>query len=405
MSGAPTLAVRQERLALAARLVSWPGALAVLVLAAAWRGLVVAASPLALAVPARRRAARPVAAAATRARTFLRGTWRYLAFASDTFPALDGTSRGEGESPGPWHEARRRLCKSRIALVSWIGTCLYLYVAIAAQLGWIAADFRTGDRDAVFLAPQGLSGPYALGTEQLGRSVLSLALRGTTTAMWIGTVSALLSCAIGTALGAVAGYFGRWVDTVVVWLYTTIESIPYLLLLLAFAYVLKKNPGFVEAYEGSFLSRELGVSLGLFTMVLALGTTSWVGVCRTVRGEFLRQRERDYVVAARALGVPVGRIVFRHVLPNVFHLVLVSFSLLFVSAVKFEVILSFLGLGMEAGEASWGAMISQARLELLREPMVWWQLTTATAFMFGLVLCVNLFADALRDALDPRLKT
>jgi peptide/nickel transport system permease protein len=140
-------------------------------------------------------------------------------------------------------------------------------------------------------------------------------------------------------------------------------------------------------------------------MIFTIGVTSWVGICRSVRGEFIRQRDRDYVTAARAVGIPTRRIVFRHVLPNTFHLVLVSFSLLFIGAIKFEVILSFLGLGLEPGEASWGSMISQAKLELLRTPSVWWQLTTATVFMFGLVLCVNLFADALRDALDPRLKT
>jgi peptide/nickel transport system permease protein len=135
-----------------------------------------------------------------------------------------------------------------------------------------------------------------------------------------------------------------------------------------------------------------------------MGLTSWVGVCRTVRAEFIRQRDRDYVTAARALGLPTSNILFKQILPNVFHLVLVSFSLLLVSAIKFEVILSFLGLGLDPEEASWGSMISQAKLELLREPSVWWQLTTATVFMFGLVLFVTLFAAALRDALDPRLK-
>jgi peptide/nickel transport system permease protein len=399
---APPAPLHRGGLALAARIVSWPASVLLLALGGLWRAAALLLSPLACLRRSPLR--RAVAGAARRLRTYLAGAGRYLGFTTDVFPALDGTHRGEGESPGPWHEARRRLCRSRVGLLSWIGTCLYLYVALAAQTGLLAADFRVGAKDAEFLAPQWLSGPYALGTDQLGRSVLSLALRGTTTAMWIGTVAALLSCAIGTVLGAVAGYFGKWVDAVVVWLFTTVESIPYLLLLLAFAYVLKKNPGFVTWYESGVPARDLHVSLGLFTMVVALGATSWVGVCRTVRGEFLRQRDRDYVVAARALGVPVGRIVFRHVLPNVLHLVIVSFSLLFVSSVKFEVILSFLGLGMEAGEASWGAMISQARLELLREPMVWWQLTTATVFMFGLVLCVNLFADALRDALDPRMK-
>ena len=239
----------------------------------------------------------------------------------------------------------------------------------------------------------------------MGLDVWKLALRGTTTALWIGAIAATLSCVIGTVLGALAGYFGRWVDVLIVWIYTTLESIPYLLLLLAISYALKSNPDFGKWYGDTFLARRLGISVGLFRLVVTLGLTSWVGVCRTVRGEMLRHRDRDYVTAARALGIPTTRIIFRHLVPNVFHLVLVSFSLLFVGSIKSEVILSFLGLGLDPGEASWGQMIAQAKLELLRSPdPVWWQLTGATVFMFFLVLCVNLFADALRDALDPKLK-
>ena len=135
-----------------------------------------------------------------------------------------------------------------------------------------------------------------------------------------------------------------------------------------------------------------------------IGLTRWTGVCRQVRGEFIRQRDLDYVTAARALGVPTRRIIFRHVFPNVMHLVLISFSLLFIGAIKYEVVLTFLGVGVGAGEASWGAMINEAKLELVSEPTKWWQLTAATLMLFGLVLCVNLFVDALRDALDPRLR-
>jgi len=124
-----------------------------------------------------------------------------------------------------------------------------------------------------------------------------------------------------------------------------------------------------------------------------------------VRGEIIKLRELEYVTAGRSLGLPTSRLLFKHVLPNAFHLVLVSFSLLFISAIKFEVVLSFLGLGLEPEEASWGAMIRQGAQELIRTPSVWWQITAATVAMFGLVLAVNLLADAMRDALDPRLKT
>ena len=337
---------------------------------------------------------------------YARGWAGYLSFRQDRIPPLTGNPAYLRESPGPWHEARRRLCKSQAALWSWIGIALFVYVAVAAHVGWIAPSYDVAvDKNDVYVPPQWLSGPYFLGTEQLGLDVWKLTLRGTTTALWIGSVSAILSCTIGTVLGALAGYFGRWVDVGIVWIYTTLESIPYLLLLLAISFVLKSNPKFGVWYGETFFAKDLQISLGLFRLIFTLGITSWVGVCRTVRGEMLRHRDRDYVVAARALGIPTRSVIFRHLLPNVFHLVIVSFSLLFVGAIKSEVILSFLGVGLEPGEASWGQMISQARLELLRSPdPVWWQLTGATVFMFFLVLCVNLFSDALRDALDPKLK-
>lgn len=388
---APAAAPRRPALlANVARVVSWP-------LSAF--GLVAGLVLRVVLFPLHRLSGRPF-----EGRAYLAQAAAYLGFRSNRFPPLVAPVPSPAQSPGPWNEARRRMNKSRVALVSWIGTCLYVYVAVAAQMGWVASGFAVGDREAVFAPPAWFAGAHPLGTDQLGRDVLALAVRGVTTAMWIGVLSAALSSAIGTVMGAVAGYFGRWVDVAIVWLYTTLESIPYLLLLLAFNFVLRKSGWFVEWYEGTFLATTLKLSLGVSTIVLTLGLTSWVGVCRTVRAEFIRQRDRDYVTAARALGLPTSNILFKQILPNVFHLVLVSFSLLLVSAIKFEVILSFLGLGLDPEEASWGSMISQAKLELLREPSVWWQLTTATVFMFGLVLFVNLFADALRDALDPRLK-
>ena len=337
-------------------------------------------------------------------RRYLGAAGRYLTFQGERFPSVFGDVRAEDESPGPWYEARRRLKKSHVAMASAMGFVMYFYVGLAAQAGWIAADWQNEPTDRAYAAP----GEYAdapLGCNVMGRNVLSLTLKSAGTALWIGTIAAGLSCLIGAVLGALAGFFGGWVDDVIVWLYTTITSIPYLLLLIAFSFALKSRPDLKAAIQDSFLSEQLGLSLGLFTIVLAIGLTSWVGTCRVVRGEFIKMRDQEFVAAGRALGLSNARIMFKHILPNVFHLVLIGFSLLFVSAIKFEVILSFLGLGLEPGQASWGVMIDAGAQELIRTPSVWWQITSATVALFGLVLCVNLLADTLRDALDPRLKT
>ncbi len=339
---------------------------------------------------------------ARRWKAFAVGGLRYLGFQSDEFPPFHGRVRRAGESHGPWWEAKRRLKKSHVAMLSVIIFVLYIHVGLLAQVGVIASDFRETTKGSEFASP-GKEG-FALGADQLGRDVLSIALRGATTALWIGLFAAMLSSFIGMGLGALAGYFGGWVDDLIVWAYTTLSAIPYLLLLMAFSFVFRNNEGVTLWYRESFLYEDWNVSMGLFTIILAIGLTSWVSTCRIVRAEFIKHRDRDYVLAALAMGLPTRRVIFRHVLPNVFHLVLITFSLLFIGAIKFEVILSFLGLGLEPSEASWGNMISAGAGELLRADTVWWGITTATVFLFGLVLSVNLFADALRDALDPRLR-
>jgi ABC-type dipeptide/oligopeptide/nickel transport system permease subunit len=259
--------------------------------------------------------------------------------------------------------------------ISIIG--LYFFAAILAATGLVASHFQ----DAIGPAYQAPGKIYLLGTDVLGRSVLARLIHGARLSLWVGFLSTGIAIPIGVLLGLVAGMSRRWADTLIVWLYTTLDAIPTLLLLLSLALLLPTGKGLV-------------------TVCLALGTTSWVTTCRIVRGEVMRQRELPYVRSARAIGVSTWRIAWRHVLPNLWHVVLVQASLVFVYAVKSEVILSYLGVGI-VDRPSWGVMIDDARVELIGRG-AWWQFAGATAALFILVLAFNLFSDALKEALDPR---
>lgn len=260
-----------------------------------------------------------------------------------------------------------------------------LYAAAAAAGAAIAWQARAKDVTPAYqrtnlsraYQPPG-RWPYPLGTDGLGRDVFGRLLQGTRMAFVVGLVTSLIAIPLGVALGLAGGYLGGRTDDAIVWLYTTVASVPGLLLILAIA---------------------LLVGRGLVGVCLGIGLTTWVGVCRLVRAETLRQRELDYVAAARALGAGPLRILLRHLLPNLFHLVIVTFTLRFPAAIGTEVFLSFLGLGAQ-GEPSWGTMIANGRLRLWQG--AWWELTFASLAVFGLVLAFNLLGDALRDALDPR---
>jgi peptide/nickel transport system permease protein len=225
------------------------------------------------------------------------------------------------------------------------------------------------------------------GTDIQGRSVFWRTIYGSKVALILTVVTSVISLTIGSVLGIAAGYFGGWIDVVVVWLFTTLSSIPWILLVIAMAYAL-------QSYDS------LKILLGLPVIILAMGLTDWVGLCRLLRGEVLKHRERDYVMAARAAGAGTPRILFQHILPNVFHLVIITFSLGAIGYVQAEVVLTFLGLGI-SDRPSWGRMIDDSKVEMLRG--VWWQLAAATAAIFVLCMALNFLGDALRDALDPRL--
>jgi ABC-type dipeptide/oligopeptide/nickel transport system permease subunit len=278
-----------------------------------------------------------------------------------------------------WSDARSRLKRDPIAMISFAVICAYLLLALFCATGVAFQGYATVDNHLAYQEP---SAQHWFGTDLFGRDVLARAAHGTITSLTVGFFGAALSVLIGTILGAMAGYFGGVADELIVWFYTTIDTIPYILLVVAFSFV---------------------AGPGLSTLCLAIGLTSWIRHCRVVRSEFLKQREREYVHAATALGAGHLRRIFLHILPNTFHLILINFTLAFITAVKSEVILSYLGLGVRPGTPSWGMMISDAKLELSRE--VWWGLAAATIFMFFLVLAFTLFNDALRDALDPKLKS
>jgi ABC-type dipeptide/oligopeptide/nickel transport system permease subunit len=279
-----------------------------------------------------------------------------------------------------WMDATRRLMKDRVGLLAFSVIVGYLVMAGLCAAGILFPDFAVTHDQIAYQAP---SSQHWLGTDLFGRDVFARAAHGTVTSLTIGFFGAGLAVVLGTLLGALAGYFGGVVDDLIVWLYTTFDTIPYILLVVAFSFV---------------------VGPGLSTLCLAIGLTSWISHCRILRAEFMKHRDREYVQGAKAMGAGHLRRIFVHILPNTLHLVLINFTLGFVSAVKAEVILSYLGVGVKTGTPSWGVMISDANLELVREPGVWWGLAAATIFMFFLVLAFTLFNDALRDALDPKLK-
>lgn len=227
-----------------------------------------------------------------------------------------------------------------------------------------------------------LKSTLIFGADKWGQDVLKKTIKGAETSIIVGLVSALLAVTLGTLLGAISGYFGGWVDDILNWFYNIFTSIPYLLLVLAIAAVLQQK--------------------GILSIVLILGLTGWTGVYRLIRAEYMKHTAREYVLAAKAIGVGHFRRMFIHIFPNVSHIALVQMSILVVSFIKSEVILSFLGFGVPVGVVSWGSMLNEAQSELLLGK--WWQLVAASVAMAVLVTAFSMFTDALRDALDPKLK-
>jgi oligopeptide transport system permease protein len=335
------------------------------------------------------------------------------------------------KSEGVWHAAWRRFKSDRVGLVSLIVVAGFLLLILLSSMGLVAKNWQ--NEVGVPDAPPSFMGPaapqaaaeaqagqtkegarvdlsdidplaprykeweerakqfqtvetvkadtLAFGADRLGRDVLSKAVKGTEISVFVGVMAALVATLIGTGLGACAGFFGGKVGDLLEWLYNVFESIPQILLIFAFATVAGR---------------------GVQSVVIILALTGWTQMYRQVRAEFIKHSSREYVRAAEAIGAGSASRMFRHILPNVSHVVLVRMSLLTVGFIKSEVILSYLGLGVRVDQVSWGTMLAEAQAELILGH--WWQLVAATFFMAVFVTAFSLMADAMRDALDPKLR-
>ncbi len=331
-------------------------------------------------------------------------------------------------SEGVWRASGRRLRKDRLGVASLVVVALFVLMIVLAATGLVAKDWQkevgVASAPPTFMGPAAVtqkeqiaqpSGPpvdisavdplaprykewaeraaqyktvetpkadtLPFGADRLGRDVLAKALKGTQTSVFVGLLAAVVATVIGTILGALGGFFGGKVGDFLEWLYSVFTSIPDILLILSFAVI-------------------FGRGIGSVAIILAL--VGWTGVYRQVRAEFIKHSTRDYVRSAEAIGASTASRMFRHILPNVSHVILVRMSLLVVGFIKYEVILSYLGLGVGVDDVSWGTMLAEAQSELILG--YWWQLAAATIFMAVFVTAFSLMTDALRDALDPKLR-
>ncbi|MFZ2726260.1 MAG: ABC transporter permease [Methylococcaceae bacterium] len=240
---------------------------------------------------------------------------------------------------------------------------------------------------------------HVFGTDKVGEDVFYQSIKSIRTGLVIGTLTTLIMLPMAIIFGILAGFFRGWVDDAIQYIYTTLNAIPSVLLIAASILMVQV---YMANHEQNFTSILVRSDTRLLFLCLILGVTSWTGLCRLLRAETLKLREMDYVQAAYALGVKQHTILIRHILPNVMHIVICSVVLDFSALVLAEAVLSYINIGVDPTTYSWGNMINGARLEVAREPIVWWSLTAAFVFMFALVLAANLFADTVQNAFNPR---
>lgn len=300
------------------------------------------------------------------------------------------------------------LAKAWVGFIKGTGVVIILFYAY--HWLWQRVFFRNKAVNTVFMTLFFLvAGSYMLvelssyyhvmGTDKVGEDVFFQTIKSIRTGLVIGSLTTLIMLPLAIVFGILAGFFRGWVDDVIQYIYTTLNSIPGVLLIAASILMVQV---YMANHQEQFTSLVARADMRLLFLCLILGVTSWTGLCRMLRAETLKLREMEYVQAAQALGVPPRVILYRHILPNVMHIVLISVVLDFSSLVLAEAVLSYVNIGVDPTTYSWGNMINGARLEMAREPVVWWSLAASLLFMFSLVLAANLFADSVRDAFDPR---
>jgi len=276
----------------------------------------------------------------------------------------------------------RKLLTGGCALPWHVALAVFAVLAMLVAVVWLVAPYY-----------------HLLGTDKVGQDVFYQAVKSIRTGLVIGTLTTVVMLPFALWLGISAGYFRGWIDDVIQYIYTTLSSIPGVLLIASAVLLLQV---FMARNPELFDSLAARADMRLLFLCLILGVTSWTSLCRLLRGETLKLREVEYVQAARAFGVGHGRIILRHILPNVMHIIVITVVLDFSALVLAEAVLAYIEIGVDPSTYSWGNMINASRLEMAREPVVWWPLVAAFVFMFVLVLSANLFADAVRDAFDPR---
>ena len=274
-----------------------------------------------------------------------------------------------------WSKAFHKFRKDTFGMVGFVVVFIYFLISCGVWAGLIGTQWEE-TTDEMWSSP---STEFWCGTNRNGQDVLERAIYGTRVAFEVGFFVAVLSTIIGAILGGFSGYFsGGLVDRIIMWIYGTLESIPFYLFVAAIGFALPDN---------------------IYSMHVAMISVMWVQTCTIIRGEFIKIKSQEYVEAAHAIGVPTHKIIFKHIMPNTYHLLLVNATIIFVTAIKTEVILSFLGLGVKEG-TSWGLMFSASAEEVAGG--IYNSFITATLFMFILVLAFNIFSDAIQDALDPK---
>lgn len=297
----------------------------------------------------------------------------------------------------------KKLLKNPWGAVSFAIVALYMLLAVGIEIYSVSCQMR----DVRPVYDQALGEKFRkpdsrhlFGTDYQGRDVFFRAVAGTATAMKVGIVSGVIAVVLGVFFGTLAGYFGKFWDDLVVWLYSVFASMPSLLFILGFALLISRGflpPALMNAVRGTAVC--LHVEPGMLAVYMAIGLTGWVTLSRVIRAECMKLKKAPYVEAAKIAGVGSFRIICRHILPNLRHLVIIFFTLTFAGAVMLEVIVSYLGLGVQSAP-SWGVMIADGQEKLWRG--VYWEIGGATLFMFILVLALNLLGDAMRDAFDPK---